>query len=269
MAKGNDGNLLQHCIEVELALALSEGGALHVVSTHGMAPFETLDGTTSAYKLFEYWLRQSGLHYPLEGLPGVIAAYRSVGASKSRYPNSIELLRGALGASRLSGVVCEVVQAKAEVLAERLRHPDWQGTSLAVRHGSWRPAMKSGLPTVTSSWLMTMDPMQYKPGAVIDDESIYRDDLVLVRDTVKPLLDGPYSGALAVFSYSMTPEVRAEFETALNEVFGAGAVTFIGTTARGGNKHVAAIVSNQPAAVEAASRAWTALNERGELATHG
>lgn len=264
MVKGNDGNLLQHCVEVELALALSEGGALHVVSTHGMAPFEKLDGTTSAYKLFEYWLRESELRSSLEGLPGAIAAYRSVGASKSRYPNSIELLRGALSASRLFGVVCEVVQAKAEVLAERLRHPDWQGTSLAVRHGSWRPAMQSGLPTVASSWLLTMDPMQYKAGAVLDDESIYRDDLVLVRDTVKPLLEGAHPGAVAVFSYSMTPDVRAEFETAMNEVFGVDTVTFISTTARGGNKHVAAVVSNRPAAVETARRGWTTLIERVE-----
>lgn len=187
-----------------------------------------------------------------------------MGASKTRYPNSIELLRGALGAARLSGVVCEVVEAKAQVLAERLRHPDWQGTSLAVRPGSWRSNAQGGAAPVTSS-LFTMDPMQFKPGAMIDDEFIYREDLVLVRETVKPLLEGPQPGAVMVFSYTMTKEVRAEFETAVNEVFRAGTVTFISTTARGGNKHVAAIFSNRPAAVETARRGWQTLIERSEL----
>ncbi len=46
MAKGNDGNYLQHSIEVEIAhllVAISSSGGLHASLTHGMAPFESCD----------------------------------------------------------------------------------------------------------------------------------------------------------------------------------------------------------------------------------
>lgn len=263
VAKGNDGNLLQHCVEVELATALSEGGPLHVVTTHGMAPFEKLDGTTSAHKLFDFWLRRSSLHYPLDDLPRVLAAYRATRAGPLRYPNSIELLRASVGAPKLSGVVCEVVEGKAQQLTERFSAAEWTGTGLRVHRGSWRSAPKLGLAAVSSSWLLSMDPMQYKPGSATDDEFIYRDDLELVRDAVKPLLDGPLAGAVAVFSYTMTPDVRSAFEGAMHDVFDAESV--ISTTARGGNKHSVAIVSNRPSAVEGAKRAWAMLVERAEL----
>lgn len=43
MAKGNDGNYLQHCVEVEAGLRLAQEspeGRLHIAFGHGMAPFE-------------------------------------------------------------------------------------------------------------------------------------------------------------------------------------------------------------------------------------
>ena len=46
MAKGNDGNYLQHSVEVAIALhlaKLSTQGALYLALTHGMAPFEPCD----------------------------------------------------------------------------------------------------------------------------------------------------------------------------------------------------------------------------------
>jgi len=46
MAKGNDGNYLQHCIEVEAAVRLAEmdaAGRLHIALTHGMRPFEPFE----------------------------------------------------------------------------------------------------------------------------------------------------------------------------------------------------------------------------------
>lgn len=265
MAKGNDGNLLQHCIEAELATALSDGGLLHLVTTHAMAPFEKLDGTTSAHKLFDFWLRRSGLHYPLDDLPRVLAAYRATNAGPSRYPNSSELLRACVGAPKLSGVICEVVEGKAQQLTKRLCEAEWVNTTLRVHRGSWRSAPKLGLSEVSSSWFVSLDPMQYKPGSATDDEFIYRDDLELIRDAVKPLLDGPLAGAVAVFSYTMTPDVRSAFEGAMHDVFDAESVTVISTTARGGNKHSVAIVSNRPSAVEGAKRAWAMLVERAEL----
>lgn len=46
MAKGNDGNYLQHCIEVEAAVRLAgmdTAGRLHIALTHGMRPFEPFE----------------------------------------------------------------------------------------------------------------------------------------------------------------------------------------------------------------------------------
>ena len=46
MANGNDGNYLQHSIEVALAVrlaALDFGGRLHIMLCNGMAPFERCD----------------------------------------------------------------------------------------------------------------------------------------------------------------------------------------------------------------------------------
>jgi len=44
MAKGNDGNLFQHTIEVEAAaFLLRESAGLHFVTTHAMAPMEPFD----------------------------------------------------------------------------------------------------------------------------------------------------------------------------------------------------------------------------------
>jgi hypothetical protein len=46
VAKGNDGNYLQHSIEVAVALRLAAtdpARRLHVALAHGMAPFETCD----------------------------------------------------------------------------------------------------------------------------------------------------------------------------------------------------------------------------------
>jgi len=42
MAKGNNGNLLQHAVEAELAVRLSRDAKtpLQVLFTHAMAPFE-------------------------------------------------------------------------------------------------------------------------------------------------------------------------------------------------------------------------------------
>ena len=55
MAKGNDGNYLQHCVEVEAAVRLARAGPnrrLHVALTHGMAPFEQIgEPNGNAYRL--------------------------------------------------------------------------------------------------------------------------------------------------------------------------------------------------------------------------
>ena len=105
MAKGNDGNLLQHCVEAELAIAIAGEGPLHVVLTHGMAPFEKLNAnSSSSTALFKKWWNYDGT---AEDLPQVIRAYQTSRKLDYRYPNSAEILRVLLGPDRISGFLCQ------------------------------------------------------------------------------------------------------------------------------------------------------------------
>ena len=52
MARGNDGNLLQHTVEAEIIAALTAGmdpPSLYLVCTHSMAPFEPIIGNSSNF----------------------------------------------------------------------------------------------------------------------------------------------------------------------------------------------------------------------------
>jgi hypothetical protein len=105
MAKGNDGNYFQHAIEVEAAARLSAVGAsggIHIGLAHGMAPFEpTEDSRHPAAR--SHLLRELNDSYrqPVKGELPLVTAYRKANASLTRYPNSGELLRQAVGADRL------------------------------------------------------------------------------------------------------------------------------------------------------------------------
>jgi hypothetical protein len=79
MAKGNDGNYLQHGVEVSIARILAATdprGRLHIALTHGMAPYESCgqppDG--QAKRLLHDALsaaqRPPGANEPTIGLPG-------------------------------------------------------------------------------------------------------------------------------------------------------------------------------------------------------
>ena len=90
MAKGNDGNLLQHTIEVETASWLTaKSKKLHVVITHGMAPFEEFETrkNPSYIKLLDDWLEKSQ-DASLSATPRILDAYRHTNASAAHYPNT-------------------------------------------------------------------------------------------------------------------------------------------------------------------------------------
>ena len=79
MAKGNDGNYLQHCIEVEAGVRLAEmdaGGRLHIALTHGMNPFESFDKRKPSTRggLFLKKLEDAKKE-PQVGEPAVVKAY--------------------------------------------------------------------------------------------------------------------------------------------------------------------------------------------------
>ena len=96
MAKGNDGNYLQHSVEVAIALhlaKLSTQGALHLALTHGMAPFEPCDAPLVGQSrgLLRTAL-EAAQSPPTPGEAPIITAYRATKASLDRYPNTGELL---------------------------------------------------------------------------------------------------------------------------------------------------------------------------------
>jgi len=207
------------------------------------------------------WLRHAGLHYPLDDLPAVLTAYKKIMATSQRYPNSLEVLRTLLGPERLRGVVCEFDRGKAEVLRERLRAQEWKGSALELHEGSWRTL--GPVPLVNGPWLVSMDPMTYmaeEDGP--DDDRIRRADLRRVLDLVAPL-DRGGPGALAIFCYSMDAARRDAFVDTVSEIIvpsvSDGNLRCLETTARGGNRHVGALISQDTSILDGVTAAWEAL----------
>jgi len=86
MARGNDGNLLQHTVESELAAALvapDSARGIWLTCTHSMAPFEPMrprdEEIADRQKRFSYWwekaLRDDDGGALRKG-PAVLGAYR-------------------------------------------------------------------------------------------------------------------------------------------------------------------------------------------------
>ncbi|HYB95020.1 MAG TPA: hypothetical protein VEC39_08610, partial [Vicinamibacterales bacterium] len=104
MAKGNNGNYLQHAVEVDAAVRLAAMhplNRLHIAFGHGMAPFEPTDvsPTPPARDLLLSALNQS-FSGPNPSDSTLVSAYRKTNASLAKYPNSAELLRQTMGADR-------------------------------------------------------------------------------------------------------------------------------------------------------------------------
>ncbi len=131
MAKGNDGNYLQHCVEVEAALRLTQaapGKGLHIALTHGMKPFEYLDKPKNAYRLLYHALCEAARE-PKCNEREIVKAYRKSWErikccrpnivnlfeelkTNECYPNSAELFRAVIGKDRLSGGITERCSTK-------------------------------------------------------------------------------------------------------------------------------------------------------------
>lgn len=106
MAKGNDGNYLQHSIEVALACQLvsQDLEGLHIALTHGMVAYEPTvpvpRGQAKAH--FVSALAQSQ-NSRGDGEAPIISAYRATRAALNNYPNSGELLASVIGRNLLRG----------------------------------------------------------------------------------------------------------------------------------------------------------------------
>ena len=248
MAKGNDGNYLQHSIEVDAAvqLAARDGASrLHVALAHGMAPFESSEQPRNppARALLLEALNQSYGELK-QGEQPIVSAYRHTQATLARYPNSAELLRSAIGADRSSGGITEVDPAKYELLARA-----WSGSKVMPVNSSWRSEIESsgtlacpaGLET---PWLVTFDPMTYCEAGYADDDSLYRADLERLSILLNPYIITGQPGLAAVFVYSVRPEVRPQFWQFVDELAESVAANLIScwVTHRGGNRNLGGLL---------------------------
>ena len=207
MAKGNDGNYLQHCVETQAATQLLDIGAtqrLHVAITHGMKPFESFDNPKGHVKneLLCSALERSGCS-PRPDEPVLVTAYRQAGASAERYPNTAELLRTIVGRNQLYGGITETDSRKFNAL-----ECAWVDSSVTPVCNSWRLELSSGgvlacPDRLDIPWLFTMDPMTYVERGAGDDDKLHRNDLGKLSETLVRYFGTGQPGVAALFVYSV------------------------------------------------------------------
>jgi hypothetical protein len=248
VAKGNDGNYLQHSIEVAVALRLAAtdpARGLHVALAHGMAPFEACDNPPGGQSrsLLERALSDS--YRPRQGSePPIVSAYRATGATLRRYPNSAELLRSAIGADRLCGGITEVDPEKHAQLADA-----WAGSAVVVANTSWRVQVGSDgiltCPTgLTRPWILTLDPMTYREDGYADDNNLYGADLDRLCDVLARFVASGRPGLAALFVYGVRPEGRPLFWNFIDELANRVSATVLCCwhTHQGGNRNLAGLI---------------------------
>ena len=248
MAKGNDGNYLQHGIEVEVALRLAKlnakdaEGRLHIAITHGMAPSERFGARTGQVRRHLDAALAASLRPPCCE-PAIVTAYRKAGASAERYPNTAELLRAVIGTDKLSGGITERDRKKCDGLADA-----WNGSRVVPSCSSWRGQMDAGgvldcPDDLRVPWLFTTDPMTYIDANEADDDKLQRADVKLLSATLGRYVKSGQPGVAALFVYAMWKERLPfwRFVDELQVVIGAVSRSFW-LTHRGGSRNLAALL---------------------------
>lgn len=261
MAKGNDGNLLQHSVECAVARhLLRQERGLHLVSTHAMAPFEEFLGS-----------RLGGSFKRLDGAigtaqqgetrdePPVIGAYRKTHASPLHYPNSAELIGTLVPSARFSGVLVDADEQKVELLRSR-----WLGSDVQVHEGSWRaPSTLARLAApgrLDRPWLFSMDPMTFV-GVGRDDDQLHEGDVDRLLAPISSYLNSGQPGAALIFCYSLRrnlePFNAQAFESSMSRLsqgLGAGFLDFVECEVA--NPHICAVIATETDLIDTAKRAW-------------
>jgi hypothetical protein len=210
MAKGNDGNLLQHWVEADLAARLhsfEKEEPLHIAVTHGMAPYEPFEQRkpgSSGFKKLDAWMAAARSARQSHAAPVVAEAYRACDASADHYPNSAEVLAAVVGRTRLRGSVTERDDDKFAALAAR-----WQDSSVRVIHGSWRQHLEqhSCPEGLAYPWLFSMDPMTLVCDQANvpppDDANLRPSDLALLEPVLLSYFKSHRLGAASIFCFSL------------------------------------------------------------------
>ena len=215
MAKGNDGNYLQHCIEVEAATRLAQmdiEGRLHVALTHGMEPFERFEKSkpNQQRELLQKALDASKAP-PQFDEPAIVAAYRKTKASKEHYPNSAELSRIVVGIDKMSGGITEIKSEKHQSLEVA-----WSDSNVKPSCSSWRKEVHPGgvlaCPgDLQRPWLFSMDPMTYRENSNEDDDKLHRCDIDSLSIALNQYVRSGQPGIAALFVYNVNHKVQTQF----------------------------------------------------------
>ena len=218
LAKGNDGNYLQHGIETEAATRLAgrdNGGRLHIALCHGMAPFEPFESFKKGYSssCAEHLERaiDAATQPALEREPAVVTAYRRTRASKERYPNSGELIRALVGTDKLSGGIAETDAGKCDELKKA-----WAGSGVSIACNSWRDEIETGgvlacPDDLQTPWLLTLDPYSFREHGRRDDGYVRNMDLPRLRDAIQMYIGSGQPGIAAIFAYAVAPSEIKKF----------------------------------------------------------
>ena len=249
MAKGNDGNYLQHCVEVEAAGRLTQvdaQGRVHIALAHGMEPCESSEAPKcgQSQKLIKNAL-QGALGQRRMDEPRIVTAYRETKASLQNYPNSAELLRTVVGVEKLSGGITEIEPAKQSKLARA-----WSGTAVKTACSSWRREIEAGgilscPDDLRTPWLFTMDPMTYSERSGSEDsDKLHKRDLGLLSDALIRYIGSGKPGIAAFFVYGVRPPMQPKFWKFMDELAECvGAVSqSYWLTHQGGNKNHAGLI---------------------------
>lgn len=266
MARGNDGNYLQHCVEVAAAVRLARASLdnrLRVALTHGMAPFEQIDESKGNAHCLLYGALREAAGKPKRNERDVAKAYRASWKSQAyrpdianlfdelkkrkHYPNSAELLRAVTGTSRLSGGITERDEAKHKELAKA-----WAGSGIVVARSSWRrqldPDGALGCPDYLDiPWLFSMDPMTYTENGDSDDGNLHRSDLKLLAPALARYIASGQPGIASLFVYSVGSQgknAQCQFWAFMDELAGRlGIPTHSRWVAhRGGNRNLVGLL---------------------------
>ena len=212
MAQGNDGNYLQHCIEVEAAVRLAKMDAkkkrLHIALTHGMAPSEPFEVSLNQPKpglcrrLLRCKLKESKKPRQSDE-PAVVDAYRKTNASEKHYPNSAELLRAIIGTNNLSGGITEIDCEKHRQLAKA-----WSCSNVKTVCSSWREKIHpEGIlacpDDLQTPWLFSMDPMTYRESDSEDDDKLHRCDIDILSRALSRYFSSGNPGIVALLVYGV------------------------------------------------------------------
>lgn len=248
MAKGNDGNYLQHAAELRLAIRLAGSeGRLHIALTHGMEPFEACDVPGQAQHGHLDAALAAAARPAVAGEDVLVTAYRSVSATRQHYPNSGEIIAATLGRNNLSGCITEKDPLKAPSLQAA-----WAGTAVRAVNDSWRGQVMTGLACparLDRPWLVSMDPMTWAVDAGdIDDASLRHADLERIKRLVAPYVASGRPGAAAVFVYRVHKDIQPDFRgemDALAKRLGLE-VLHRDMLHNGGNRNLLAVLRTSP-----------------------